>query len=248
MMQRTVFGGSEQAKLIRERRNELNLTIEEAADRANVGTKTWCRYESGEPIRQDKYRGVCRALGWIRFPIDSDPRGFDLEKYRKDECWSTYLEREFGEVAALSFTVGSELLLDAINEDLNELQAMPKGTHLGQLPASFLAEDMPKQFMMEYDYDFLYQMKSELLLLRSRAHGANQLHAGSVLDELILYLIVQRADCFFEGEESLLLEKDWEDWIFDLFLDADIEMCLYSNMYITDNNIYHFSHWAEEQF
>lgn len=248
MTQRTVFGGNEQANLIRARRKELNLTIEEAADRANVGTKTWCRYESGEPIRQDKYRGVCRALGWIRFPTDSDPRSFDLEKYRKDECWSTYLEREFGEAAALSFVVGSELLLDVINEDLDELRSMPKGTHLGQLPASFLSGDMPEQFMMEYDYEFLYKMKSELLLLRSRAHGANELHAESVLDELIIYLIVQRADLFFEGEESLSLEKDWKDWIFDLFLDADIEMCLYSGAYITEDNIYHFSHWAEEQF
>ena len=30
------------AKKIKQRRNELNLTIEEAATKANVGIKTWC--------------------------------------------------------------------------------------------------------------------------------------------------------------------------------------------------------------
>ena len=44
------------------------LTIEEAASRAGVGTKTWCRYEAGESIRSDKCKGVCKALNWLSLP------------------------------------------------------------------------------------------------------------------------------------------------------------------------------------
>ena len=61
MAQKSVKGNEKLAKAIKTRRNELELTIEEAATRAGVGTKTWCRYEAGESIRRDKYKGVCKA-------------------------------------------------------------------------------------------------------------------------------------------------------------------------------------------
>ena len=48
--------------------NKQQLTIEEAASRAGVGTKTWSRYEAGESIRVDKSKGICRALNWRAFP------------------------------------------------------------------------------------------------------------------------------------------------------------------------------------
>ena len=47
MAQKTVQGNNNLATQIKNRRNELGLTIEEAATRAGVGTKTWSRYESG---------------------------------------------------------------------------------------------------------------------------------------------------------------------------------------------------------
>ena len=65
MATKSIQGNTDIAKKIKMRRNELGLTIEEAAKRAGVGTKTWCRYEAGESIRQDKYKGVCKALNWI---------------------------------------------------------------------------------------------------------------------------------------------------------------------------------------
>lgn len=43
MTQKTIQGNADLAKQIRLRRSELGLTIEEAASRAGVGTKTWCR-------------------------------------------------------------------------------------------------------------------------------------------------------------------------------------------------------------
>jgi len=51
MAQKTVKGNSDIAKQIRDRRIQLKLTIEEAASKAGVGTKTWSRYEAGETIR-----------------------------------------------------------------------------------------------------------------------------------------------------------------------------------------------------
>lgn len=45
MASKSIQGSQTLAKKIRSRRNELGFTIEEAAKRAGVGTKTWCRYE-----------------------------------------------------------------------------------------------------------------------------------------------------------------------------------------------------------
>jgi hypothetical protein len=43
MGQKSIKGSPELAKSIRLRRNELELTIEEASSKAGVGTKTWSR-------------------------------------------------------------------------------------------------------------------------------------------------------------------------------------------------------------
>ena len=57
MGQKTIMGSPELANSIKLRRNELGLTIEEAARKAGVGTKTWCRYEAGGAVRRDKGKG-----------------------------------------------------------------------------------------------------------------------------------------------------------------------------------------------
>ena len=54
MALKSISVDKELARKIKLRRLELNLTIEEAASRAGVGTKTWCRYEAGGSIRQVK--------------------------------------------------------------------------------------------------------------------------------------------------------------------------------------------------
>ena len=55
-----IQGNESLAKKIKFRRNELHLTIEEAALRAGVGSKTWSRYESGGSIRLDKCKGYVK--------------------------------------------------------------------------------------------------------------------------------------------------------------------------------------------
>ena len=160
MAQQTIQGSESLAKKLKHRRKELGLTIEEAASRAGVGTKTWSRYEAGESIRKDKCRGVCRAMNWNTLP-DTEKENierFSIEEYKKHGAWSEFLEKAFSETAALSFAVGSDILLDHIQEDMNRLSSMPAGSHIGQIDISWLKEDLPEQFLMKYDYEFLFQM------------------------------------------------------------------------------------------
>lgn len=100
MAQKTVQGNNNLATQIKNRRNELGLTIEEAATRAGVGTKTWSRYESGGSIRTDKCKGVCKALNWRILPNQDilDDQNIDNSDIidKNHEAWSTFLEDEFG--------------------------------------------------------------------------------------------------------------------------------------------------------
>ena len=98
MAQKTIRGNEALAKQIKNRRNELGLTIEEAAARSGVGTKTWCRYEAGESIRTDKCKGVCKALNWRVLP-DQETEDSDIlavHEYKNHEAWSSFLEETFG--------------------------------------------------------------------------------------------------------------------------------------------------------
>ncbi len=256
MPQKTIKGSEALAQRIKGRRNELGLTIEEAAFRAGVGTKTWCRYEAGESIRQDKCKGICKALNWRDFPEDTlvEDDMFSPEAYQKHKAWSVFLAENYGFGAAAAFAVGSDMLLDYIEQDLADLATMPVGTHIGQLSASFISAELPPQFLMRYDYDFLYCMKCTLILMRERAGANMDMTAHSVMEELILYLCDQEAKCFLEitngafdfGEED---DFDWsEDWVFDLLEDMDIVTCLYSDEVLDEEHIYHFSHWNEKLF
>lgn len=248
MAQKTVQGSSTLAESIRTRRNELELTIEEAASKAGIGTKTWSRYESGESIRADKCKGVCKALNWVKLPESDentdDP--LDLDQYETHEAWSEYLLDSFGKPAAVSFAVGSDILLDHINEDMCELSQMPKETHIGQIGISFLMDSLPPQFLMEYDYNFLYTLRTNVKRFRMIAHTGKQLIAHSVLDELTLFLVVEESRLLLDEEDAL--DRGWDEWVFDVFDDMDLITFLYSDQYLSDSHQYHFSHWAENQF
>lgn len=256
MSQKTIKGSHKLGEAIKNRRQELNLTIEEAASRAGVGTKSWCRYESGESIRSDKVRGILKALNWPTFPgeNDMDENAFDIDYYRKHEAWSPYICKQFGECAALSFVIGSELLFDCINQDLEELSTLPKGSHIGQLSISMLKDSLPKQFLMRYDYEFLYQLRATVLQLTQIEAQKERFAAHTVMEELIIYMFMKEASAFMEcvslDLDSIGIDcsEDIDEWTFDIFGDDDVEYCLYSNTYLTKDNIYHFDHWSEEQF
>lgn len=256
MAQRSIQGNQELARRIRQRRNELNLTIEEAASRAGVGTKTWSRYEAGESIRLDKCRGICKALNWRDFPDErSDAEKKSLtEEYRGHEVWSQFLADHYGPGAAAAFAAGSDILLDYISQDQSELASMPSGSHIGQLDVSFISGELPPQFLMRYDYDFLYNMKCVLLQLRWSAKHGMPMIAHSVLEELIIYLCNEEAQTLIEvsaGADDLVDNGELDaskDWVFDMFDDMDIITFLYSNRYLTEDHPFHFKHWCEQQF
>lgn len=256
MAQRSIQGGKELARRIKQRRNELNLTIEEAASRAGVGTKTWSRYEAGESIRADKCRGICKALNWRDFPDEkSETKGKTLlEECRDCEAWSQFLADNYGTGAAAAFAAGSSILLDNIKQDLSDLASMPSGSHIGQLDASFISGELPPQFLMRYDYDFLYNMKCVLLQLRRRAKNGMPMTAHSVLEELIIYLCNEEAQALIEvgaGADDLADSEEWddsEDWVFKMFGDVDIITFLYANTYLTEDDPFHFDHWCDQQF
>ncbi|MBQ8209620.1 MAG: helix-turn-helix transcriptional regulator [Clostridia bacterium] len=256
MRQKTIKGTTKLGESIKSRRQELGLTIEEAATKAGVGTKSWCRYESGESIRNDKAKGICKALNWNTFPdeSDTDEFKFDFEKYKKHKAWSQYLCDEFGEAAAISFAIGSDIVLEHIEEDLRELSTMPIGSHLGQIPISMMRDSLPEQFLMRYNYDFLYQLRSTVINIRAIARSGNYFLAHSVLQELVIYMFMQESvflmDCMFVDMENYGVSglDMVEDWAFEIFDDMDIVTNLYSNMYLTEENIYHFNHWAASQF
>ena len=258
MAQKTIQGSETLARQIKSRRNELGLTIEESASRAGVGTKTWSRYEAGESIRKDKCKGICRALNWQAFPgrEGGENEGISIQEYKKHEAWSQFLENTFGDSAAMAFAAGSDILLDHIKEDLSELASMPAGSHIGQLKVSWLYGSLPDQFLMRYDYDFLYRLKCTLCELRARAKYGASMEAHSVMEELLLYLCSEESTALIElsngsdesededGEDDIYTEE----WVFDLFDDVDIIRFLYSDVYLAPDHPYHFSHWNDQQF
>ena len=258
MAQKSIKGSLKLGEFIKLRRNELNLTIEEAASKAGVGTKTWSRYESGESIRKDKCRGVCKALSWHSFPEGEESNTnntLDLDEYKNHKAWSSYIMENFGASAAISFVIGSDILHDNLQEDLEALSSMPRGSHVGEIDISWVAASLPPQFLMRYDYDFLYILLDTVNRFRSQAPMGNQIIAHSVIEELALYLIVEESRFLMESIKLNIEEDDdvedydaWDEWIFDIFDDMDVVTFLYSDIYLDNDHTYHFNHWLERQF
>lgn len=175
-----------------------------------------------------------------------------VKDYRDHKAWSTFLEKGFGSWAALSFAFGSDFLLDEIEEDLNKLRIQPAGTHLGQVESS-LAELLPEQFLTSYDYSFLWQMRSELINMQKRAGRGVSMQAHSVLEELLIYLCNGETVAYIESTDAGILydhkgEVKNDDWLYDLFDDSDIITSLYSDIWLPEDNAYHFAHWREKKF
>ena len=259
MAQKAIQGSMELAKKIRQRRQELGLTIEDAASHAGVGTKTWCRYEAGESIRNDKLKGICKALNWLTLPGEhnADDELLSVAEYKTHEAWSTFLEYNFGIRAAMAFAIGSDILNDHIREDMEELASLPRGSHVGQLDISQLQGILPKQFLMCYDFDFLYRMRCLLNIMRSNAHRGNPMFPLTVMEEVIFQLCCTEASVLMElgidEEDEVLPSSEWtyEEWKYAFFDEMDIlsvDEYLYSDIYLTSDHPYHFSHWFDQQF
>lgn len=133
---------------------------------------------------------------------------------------------------------------------MDELAAMPAGSHIGQLEISFIDGFLPRQFLMHYTYEFLYRMKCSLYSMRTRAQSGLPLRAHSVAEELLVTFCEQEASALIElsGKFYEIGDETSGDWIFDLFGDSDLLQFLYSGMYLEPDHPYHLSHWYEPQF
>jgi len=256
MPPKTIKSSLKLGEIIKKRRNELNLTIEDAASKSGIGTKTWSRYESGTSIRKDKVKGICKVLKWKNIPEMDDTNiidNVDFDKYKKSETWSPYLEEHFGKYVALSFVVGSAILFDEINEDLAALSKMPRGSHIGEIPSSFISPIMPEQFLVRYDYEFMFALRQKLIWFKKIAPRGKQFIAYNVLDELVLYLIQEESLPFMEEIDSDTDAEDdhidWSGWAFRIFDDMDIVTYLYDDLSVLPpNDSYHFDNWFKQQF
>ncbi|HIZ46721.1 MAG TPA: helix-turn-helix domain-containing protein [Candidatus Olsenella pullistercoris] len=266
MPPRTREGSAGLADAIKRRRHELGLSAEEAARRAGVGTKTWFRYESGSSIRNDKVKGVCKALSWPSLPMQDDATvGCDedfalLESIDgSHEAWSPVLAEMFGRKAAVSFAVGSDILLDYLNEDLGELAKKPAGSHLGELPCSWVADYLPQQFLTRYTYEFVFRLRAALAGYRMRVHYGREVLAHTPAEELLVRLI---RDFSFDSIEEWAPKRGdgvsdddwwqetegWRDWPEDLCDDDDLSTCLDDMRWVDEREMYHFDRWFEPQF
>ena len=145
--------------------------------------------------------------------------------------------------------------MDEINEDLVELSKMPRGSHIGEISSSFISPIMPEQFLVRYDYEFMFAMRQTLIHFRKIAHCSDNLIAHRVIDELVLYLIMEESEGMMEemefdfdtdAEEDF---ADWKSWAFDIFDDMDIVSYLYSDLdSLPPDDTYHFDNWFKQQF
>ena len=89
---------------------------------------------------------------------------------------------------------------------------------------------------------------------RGVARGGRGIVAHRVIDELVLYLIVEEARFSMENildklEQNGIEDVEiWDEWIFDMLGDMDVVTFLFSDRYLTHDWNYHFDHWLKEQF
>ncbi len=105
---------------------------------------------------------------------------------------------------------------------------------------------------MQYDYDFVYRLRSELIWLRK---GTKQkegiVYPHTVLQELLYYMCVDEVHtyidlCGIDVDEDE--DEEWDEWIYYLFEDMGLVENLYTIGYVIEDSIYHFSRWNEPVF
>lgn len=268
MPPRTVKSTARLGNAIKARRISLGLSIEEASRLSGVGAKTWGNYESGQAIRSDKVAGVCKALKWKELPIEDGRHANEydwLDNIGPDNAaWSATLARGYGRKAAVSFVVGSDLLLDYLSEDLEALKEYPVGTHLAEIPCSYLADMMPAQYSMEYDFRFLFRFRAATINYRNRMGYGHDIRAHTVAEELIVRLVrdlsfdavrgwtpnceVSQDTDVAEESTDFKLDEAWEEWPEDLCEDDDVSIYLNDDHYTQPGDPYSFELWFEAQF
>lgn len=263
MAPKTIPVDEELARQIKQRRLELGLSIEEAASRAGVGAKTWGKYESGQAIRYDKAASVCKVLKWKQFP-DDEAANCSNENAEDDmfkigashESWSQYLNDQFGYKAAVSFAFGTDILLDYLDQDIEQLSACPRGTHIGEINGSWMADLLPAQYLTRYDYEFLFRLRANLIEYRMKAKHGLDLTAHTVAEELLVRLIRDASfdlvsnwngNNGYEKRNEAQPNEDWTEWPEEICGD-DFTLFINVNSWTPKGDQYSFENWFKPQF
>src|SRR5712691_12965 len=258
----TITGSKELGTLIRSRREELGMSIEQAATAADLGSETWRRYETGNSIRQDKARAVCRALKWRSLPAvgsqasasGEDPMPDMWETAAKSSAYSPSLAETYGEEAARAFAVGCDIVGDQLDDDLGELGTMPRDSHIGEVSASWFADLLPPRWLMRYDYDFMFRLRGIVETLRLRA-----VHPGydgilhftrCVADDLALHLIIEEGTAAFEACDQGIDMNDADEWEYEMNgEDDELILILYSESFDpSPDERWHFNRWFNHTY
>ena len=166
------------------------------------------------------------------------------------ESWSAWLAQEFARDGAVAFALGGDVALEAIQGDIDELSAMPRGAHIGELIYSRVAEALPQQFMTRYYFEFLYKLAHCIRTLRRRVRGGKKIICHTVLEEIAVQVIFDFAGtCFTLADYAPADEGDPYEIVGSIIGDCDIDIWLYSTTEIAmPGDVYHFDRWDEPQF
>lgn len=260
MPPRTRKSSLELGALIRSRRQELGLSIEHAALSAGMGSETWRRYEAGNAMRTDKVQALVKVLRWRKLPaIDQTDHGNSEPKVRMwdlapdSDAYSRWLATDLGEACARVFAVGCDIWRDQVKEDVSSLAAMPRGTHIGELPGSWLEGYLPDRWLVRYEYEFAYRLHATLEGLAQRA-----LHPGfdgiphftrCVADDLALHLVMDMGMVAFD-EDQRVREGDVAEWEYELNgEDDEVVPALFSKtIHPESHEPWHFDNWFDERY
>lgn len=253
MSKNSISNNENLAKKIKLRRQELNLTIEEAASKAGIGTKTWSRYESGNPIRQDKLNGLLKALKWMDLPDELDTTIYYSSNnydYKKHNSWSETIKDYYGELAAISFCIGSDILSDYIKDDLESLSHLSKDSHIGEIDFSYLKDLLPQRYLTRYNYEFIYELNLSLVNLIEKAKSDIYFVANKPIEEILLILIADEAELLMEDYiKNTTTDNNYDNtWVYDIFDDMDAYTFLYSDILSPEATDYDFKNWFNEAF
>ena len=205
MSKPTVPNSEALASAIKARRIKMNLTIESAAAKAGITSRTWSRYEEGKDIAASNVKKICTALNLKTLPVPV-PIPRSTAKHTKSlkelwtadgSTWPSMMDSMFGTICAAAFSAGADLVIDDINDDLKELSGLPAGTHIGQLGCSMTDSMFPDQFLMHYTYDFLYKFKAAVRKLIYFWKGScGDPRPQTPLEELAFYTMFERGVSF----------------------------------------------------
>jgi hypothetical protein len=196
----------------------------------------------------DKLGTVAGRWGWCRSCRAASMTGI-WETTGEDREVMDALSVDIGEAGARAFEAGFAWLQNGIEDDIRELAKLPRGTHIGELAASWLHGVLPNRWMMHYDYDFLYRFLAAMFQLRTRAINEPAPCTVSAVDDLALHMILTQGaqrlreedpERVAKGEEQaweLALNGDDEDVIIALFHEA-IE--------VEPSNNWHFERWFDD--